>query len=143
MKRFADEGDNIPCPLQFIPYLKRNNQKTFTLTNVYNPKSPYGFSNLTQQSRENLIKIGLVENKKKVAVEVNMPDPTKPKNTIKAKQLFTPITEAEGKRIFNVITDKYKKLESQIILEGNNLFTTFCKIQLTPDYRANIEEVLE
>ncbi len=140
-EKIADEGDNIPCPLQFIPYLKRNNQKTFTLTNVYNPKSPYGFSNLTQQSRENLIKIGLVENKKKVAVEVNMPDPKNPKNTIKAKQLFTPITEAEGKRIFNVITDKYKKLESQIILEGNNLFTTFCKIQLTPDYRANIEEV--
>ena len=140
-EKIADEGENIPCPLEFIPYLS-SSATTFTLTNVYKEKNEkYQYSNLTQKSRENLINIGLVEDKPKKAVEISIPDPNNPTKFITKKQMFTPITEEEGKRIFNVILDKYKKLESQIVLEGNNLFTTFCKIQLTPEYRTSIEEV--
>jgi superfamily II DNA or RNA helicase len=140
-EKIADEGQNTPCPLKFIETLG-SQQKTFTLGNIYKKKNEkYQFSNLTEESRQNLIKIGLVDNKPKKSVEVKIKDPNDPEKTITKKQMFTPITEEEGKRIFSVIYDKYKKLESQIILEGNNLFTTFCKIQLTPEYRKNIEEL--
>ena len=138
-EKIADEGENTPCPLEFLPQLG-NQQKTFTKGNVYKKENEkYQYSNLTQRSRENLIKIGLVEDKPKKSVDVIITDPKDPSQTITKKQMFTPITEKEGKRIFNVISDKYKKLESEIIIEGNTLFTTFCKTQLQPDYRIYIE----
>jgi len=139
-EKIVDEGDNIPCPLEFLPQLQKN-QKTFTKGNVYKNSDRFQYSNLTQASRENLIKIGLVEKKPKKAVEVKIKDPKDPKQTITKKQMFTPITEEEGKRIFNVISDKYKKLESEIIIEGNSLFTIFCKTQLKPDYRIYLEKL--
>ena len=139
-EKITDEGNNIPCPLEFISSLAPN-QKTFTLTNVYKEKNEkYQYSNLTQQSRQNLINIGLVEDKPKKEVEIKIIDLTKKTGYYLEKQMFTPISEAEGKVIYNIITDKYKKLESLIKNEGNNLFTTFCKVQLTPKYRIFVEE---
>lgn len=140
-EKIIDDGTNVPAPLGFIEGLKRT-QKTFTKNNVYNKRNnKYQFSNLTQESRENLIIIGLVEDKPKVEVEIKIPDPKNPSNNIVKKQMFTPITEDEGKRIYSVITDKYKKLESDIIVEGNSLFTAFCKTQLKPDYRIYLEKL--
>ena len=140
-EKITDEGANIPCPMSFIDSLN-NSQKTFTKTNIYNFKAEqYGNSYLTQESRENLINIGLVENKPKITGIIKIKDPKNPKEKISIKKMFTPISEEEGKRIFNVISDKYKRLESQIIIEGNTLFTTFCKIQLQPNYRQDIEEL--
>ena len=139
-EKIIEDGSNIKAPLEFIPELVKS-QKTFTRSNLYKKSDRYQFSNLTQQSRENLIKVGLVEDKPKVEVELKIADPKDRENTITVKQMFTPITEEEAKRIYNVITDKYKKLESDIIVEGNTLFTAFCKTQLKPDYRIYLEKL--
>lgn len=139
-EKIIEDGSNIKAPLEFIPELVKS-QKTFTRSNLYKKSDRYQYSNLTQQSRENLIKVGLVEDKPKVEVELKIADPKDRENTITVKKMFTPITEEEAKRIYNVITDKYKKLESDIIVEGNTLFTAFCKTQLKPDYRIYLEKL--
>ena len=139
-EKIIDDGSNIPAPLEFIPELPLT-QKTFTKTNIYKDNDRFQYSNLTQASRENLIKVGLVEEKPKVEVEIKIVDRKDPNNTVVRTQMFTPITEDEAKRIYSVITDKYKKLESDIITEGNALFTTFCKTQLKPDYRIYLEKL--
>ena len=139
-EKIIEDGTNIKAPLEFIPELAKS-QKTFTKTNLYKNSDRYQYSNLTQKSRENLIKVGLVEEKPKKKVEIKTVDPNDKNKVITRTQMFTPITEEEAKRIYNVITDKYKKLESDIIVEGNSLFTSFCKTQLKPDYRIYLEKL--
>ena len=138
-EKIEDRGENIKAPLEFLPFLTASN-KTFTPSNLYLKQQFFG-GNLTEESRQNLIKIGLVEKKPKKEVTYQEPDPNNPKQKITTTSKFTPITEDEGKRIYAVITDKYKKLESEIVIEGDNLFTIFCKTQMTPDYRIYIENL--
>ena len=140
----TEKGKTIQAPLEFLPFLPRG-KKTFTRSNLFSTKSQFAGSNLTQKSRENLIKLGLVDEKKKE--KVVMPKsaiPTKPgtKPTSKTlSKLFTPITKEEADRVYDILLAKYNKIESEIKSEGNSLFTIFCKTQLTPDYRIEIEQL--
>tara|TARA_R110000851_G_scaffold296023_1_gene451039 strand:- start:4249 stop:11568 length:7320 start_codon:yes stop_codon:yes gene_type:complete len=141
----TDTGKIIEAPLEFLWFLPPG-KKTFTRSNLFSLKTPFGASNLTEKSRENLIKLGLVEKKKKEKVEMPKsaipvkPGTTPPENKV-LTQLFTPITKEEADRIYDILLAKYNKMESEIKSEGNNLFTIFCKTQLTPDYRIEIEEL--
>ena len=136
----TEKGRTIKAPLEFIPWLPEA-KKRFTRTNLYSTGNRFADSNLTQESRENLIKIGLVEKKKKEMITYEVPNPGQPKNPTKKKKGFTPITKEEAEKIYEVLMGKYNKIESEIKSEGNNLFTIFCKTQLTPDYRIFIEEL--
>ena len=132
----TEKGRTIKAPLEFFPFLTKS-KKTFTRANLYSVNTIYANSNLTQESRENLIKLGLVEKKKKEKVSVPVPGK---KGTTKT-ELLTPITKDEANRVYDILIAKYNKIESEIKSEGNSLFTIFCKTQLTPDYRIEIEQL--
>ena len=131
MPEFSDKakrGKPAKLPLRFLDRSTApKSTGKFSFTMIYNTSKQgdlFGNSYLTQLSREHLIKAGIVKKKKKI----------KHKN-----DTFTPITKEEGKEIYNVILTLYNKLESEIKLEGDSLFTLFCQQQMTPEYRKEIE----
>ena len=131
----------ISLPLQFLDKsIKVSGYKAigqYTFSNLYSTSvGAYSVGNsfLTQLSREHLIKAGLVAKKKKIKY-----DYTDPKTSKKISFTFTPITEDEAKKIDSIIVSRYNKLESEIRLEGDRLFTAFCQTQMQPEYSKEIE----
>jgi len=139
-------GKDIDCPLKFYEPVGNINQfgkrvypyhnPLFSQSTIYDKKSDT--SSLTDKSRENLIKVGLMEDKPKVP---GYDEVVQVKGTEVVKKIkVIPLDEFEGKKIYNIILAKYQKLESEIKTEGDRLFSIFCWTQLQPEYRKEIEE---
>ena len=138
-------GKDIKCELKFYKGIGRVNQwgtriypyyePQFSQSMIYDKKTE--ISNLTDKSRENLVKVGLIEDKPKVP---GYEEVVKVKNKAVVKKIkVIPLDEFEGKKIYSIILAKYQKLESEIKTEGDRLFSIFCWTQLQPEYRKEIE----
>ena len=140
MPTFADKakkGQASKIPLSFLPKeVASKSVGKFTFSSIYNESrlgDSLGNSYLTQSSRENLISAGIISKKQKIKYTYN--DSVGNAQTI----TLTPITKDEGKEIFSILVQLYNKLEGEIKLEGDSLFTIFCQQQMTPEYRKEIE----
>ena len=133
----SSNGKKLKLALNFRPGLYK--YKTFSKSNIWNPASQT--SRLTKESIENLIKAGLVSKKEKID---GYKEIVKIKSTGEEKEVIikiNPLNLEESSVIYDTIMAKYNKLESEIRIEGDRLFTLFCQTQLVGIYKNEIEDI--
>ena len=133
----STEGKKVKLALKFRKGMYK--YRTFSKSNIWNPTSQT--SRLTKESIENLIKAGLVSKKDKID---GYKEVVKIKSTGEEKDVIikiNPLNLEEANVIYDTLMAKYNKLESEIRVEGDRLFTLFCQTQLVGIYKNEIEEI--
>ena len=132
----STKGRTLKLPLAFRPG-GTYKQQVFTMSNIFNTRTDK--TRLTKESVDNLVKSGIVEKRPKVNAYTETILDAKGNPKIITHKI-NPITLEEGKKIYDLLMGQYNKLESEIKIEGNRLFTLFCQTQLTGGYKVDIEQ---
>jgi len=131
----STKGRTLKLPLSFRDGTYK--QGIFTMSNVFNQRTDS--TRFTKESIENLVKAGIVAKKTKIVGYTESIIDAKGNPKI-IKHKITPLTLEEGKKIYDLLMGQYNKLESEIKIEGNRLFTLFCQTQLTGGYKVDVEQ---